>query len=157
MAQFAVRTATVWQDLGRHAHILLQCLEAVNRFKEAKTCTQEMCIWNAPTLKKIKYLPIKDIASAKAKKWKLDFEGIVLEDVATLREGSKPTDDEFKLYCSNISQQGTMPSVLSLMSEHSESYVSCKIRQPEFPQPLSFLCDMKYIKLNYHELQSTSM
>ena len=64
-----------------------------------------------------------------------------MEDVATVKKGSRPTDDEFKLYCSNISPQGTKPSVLSLMPEHSDNYVS-KIHQPEFHQPLSFLRDM---------------
>ena len=139
-----------------HNAAVLFYLEAVNRFEGAKTCTQGLCTWNVPTLKKITYLPIKDIdfSSAKAKKQKLDqdLEGIVLEeDVVTVKEGSWPTDDDFKLYYSNISQQGTKPSVLSLIAEHSDNYV-LKIHQPEFPQPLSTLRKAEYIKLNYYEL-----
>jgi len=41
--------------LGRHIAAVLFYLEAVNRFEEAKICTQELCTWNVPTLKKIKY------------------------------------------------------------------------------------------------------
>ena len=54
------------------------------------------------------------------------------EDVVTVKEGSRPTDDDFKLYYSNISQQGTNPSVLLLITEHSNNYIP-KIHQPEFP------------------------
>jgi len=124
--------------------------------EEAKTCTAGLCTWNVPTLKKIQYLPIKDIdfISAKIKKRKLDqdLEGIVFEeDVVLVKEGSAPTDNDFKSYFSSISQQGTKPSVLSLIPEHSDKYVP-KIHQPEFPLPLSTLRDTKYLKLNYHEL-----
>jgi len=41
-----------------HIAAVLFYLEAVNRFEEAKTCTQGLCTWNVPTLKKIKCLPI---------------------------------------------------------------------------------------------------
>ena len=81
----------------------------------------------------------------KRQKLDQDFEGVVLEDFATVKEGSGPTDDEFKLYCSNISQQGTK---LSVLSEHSDNNYVSKIHQPECPQSLSFLCDTKYIKLS---------
>ena len=72
-------------EASTHIAAVLFYLEAVNRFEEAKTCTAGLCTWNVPTLKKIQYLPIKDIdfTSAKTKKRKLDqdLEGIVFEDV----------------------------------------------------------------------------
>ena len=133
-----------------HIATVLFYLEAVNRFEEAKTCIQGLCTWNVPTLKKITHLPID---SARAKKWELDqdLEGIVFEEVVTVKEGSGQTVDDFKLYYSNISQQSAKPSVLSLIAEDSDSYVP-KIHQPEFSLSLSTLRKAEYIKLNYLEL-----
>ena len=140
-----------------HIAAVLFYLEAVHKFEEAKTCTQGLCKWSVPTLKKISYLPIKDIdfTSAKGKKRKLDqaLEGIASEESAAViaKEGSRPSDDDFRCYYSNISQQGTKPSVLSLIPEHSDNYVP-KIYQPQFPQPLTALRKTEYMKMDYHEL-----
>ena len=139
-----------------HITAVLFYLKAVHRFEEAKTCTQGLCTWSVPTFKKINYLPIKDIdfTSAKGKKRKLDqsLEGVIPEEsTVTVKEGSRPTDDDFSLYLCDISQQGTKPSVLSLIPEHSDSYVP-KVSQPQFLQPLTALRKAEYIKLNYYEL-----
>ena len=87
-----------------------------------QTCTQGLCAWNVPCLKKIEYLPIneKDFTSAKGKKRKLDdaLEGTSIvseETVATPKEGSRATSDEFALIFNNISHQGTKPTILSLI------------------------------------------
>ena len=135
---------------------MLFYLEAVHRFEEAKACTQELCTWSVPTLKKIDYLPIKDIdfTSAKGKKRKLDqsLEGVVLEEsTVTVKEGSRPTDENFSLYYCSISQQDTKPSILSLIPEYSNNYVP-KVSQSQYPQPLTVLRKAEYVKLNYHEL-----
>ena len=143
-------------EVCTHIAAILFYVEAVYRFEEAKTCTQGLCAWNVPTMKKIEYLPIKEIdfMSAKGKKRKLDdaLEGTVPEeDDTTIKEGSRPTSDELALFYKNISLQGTKPSILSVIPKHSGSHVP-KSTQPHFPQPLTALRNEKYLKLNYHEL-----
>ena len=143
-------------EVCTHIAAILFYVEAVYRFEEAKTCTQGLCAWNVPTMKKIEYLPVKEIdfMSAKGKKRKLDdaLEGTVPEeDDTTIKEGSRPTSDELALFYKNISLQGTKPSILSVIPKHSGSYVP-KSTQPHFPQPLTALRNEKYLKLNYHEL-----
>ena len=95
--------------------------------------------------------------SAKGKKHKLDdaLEGIATgivseETVATPKEGSRPTSDEFALFFNNISHQGTKPVILSLILD---SYIP-KSTQPHFPKPLTALHRAEYVTLNYHELIS---
>lgn len=139
-----------------HIGAILFYLEAVCRFEEAKTCTQGLCTWNVPCLKKIEYLPTKEIdfTSARGKKRKLDdaLEGTVSEEsIVTIKEGSRPTSDEFALFYKNISHQGTKPAILSLIPNYSDNYVP-KSTQPHFPQPLTALRSAEYIALNYHEL-----
>ena len=48
-------------EVCTHIAAIMFYLEAACRFEEAKTFTQGLCMWNVPTLKKIEYLPIKDI------------------------------------------------------------------------------------------------
>lgn len=143
-------------EVCSHIAAILFYLEAAYRFEEANTCTQGLCSWNVPTMKKIEYLPIKEIdfMSARGKKRKLDdaLEGTVPEeDDTTIKEGSGPNSDELSLFYENISHQGTKPSILSLVPKHSDGYVP-KSTQPHFPLPLTALRDAKYLKLNYHEL-----
>ena len=141
-----------------HIGAILFYLEAVCRFEEAKTCTQGLCAWNVPCLKKIEYLRTKEIdfTSVRGKKSKLDdpLEGVSTvseESAVTTNEGSRPTSDEFALFYKNISRQGTKPAILSLIPNYSDSYVP-KSTQPHFPRPLTALHSAEYIALNYHEL-----
>ena len=87
------------EEVCTHIAAVLFYLEAACRFEEAKTCTQGLCTWNVPTMKKIEYLPTKEIdfMSARGKKRKLDdaLEGTVPEENdTTIKEGSRPTSDE---------------------------------------------------------------
>ena len=129
-----------WQEVCTHIGAILFYLEAVCRFEEAKTCTQGLCAWKIPCLKKIEYLPTKkiDFTSARGKKRKLGdaLEGtstVSEESVVTIKEGSRPTSDEFTLLYKNISHQGTKPAMLSLILNYFDSYV-LKSTQPHFPQ-----------------------
>ena len=83
-------------EVCTHIAAIMFYVEAVYRFEEAKTCTQGLCAWNVPTMKKIEYLLIKEIdfVSAKGKKRKLDdaLEGTVPEDDTTIKEGSIQAD-----------------------------------------------------------------
>ena len=112
-----------------HIGAILFYLEAVYRFEEAKTCTQGLCAWNVPSLKKIEYLPINEIdfTSAKGKKCKLDdaLEGTTIvseETVAIPKERSRPTSDESALFFNNVSHQGTKPAIVSLIPDYSDRY-----------------------------------
>ena len=48
-------------EVCTHIAAILFYLEVACRFEEAKTCTQGLCTWNVPSLKKIEYLPTKEI------------------------------------------------------------------------------------------------
>jgi len=92
-----------------------------------------------------------NLTSAKGKKSKA-LEGIVPEEctITIIKEGSRPSDDDFRCCYCDINQQGTKPSVFSLIPEYSDNYVP-KVSQPQFPQPLMVLRKAEYVKLDYHE------
>ena len=137
-----------------HIAAILFYLEAAHRFVEVKTCTQGACEWNVPTLKTVEYLPTKliDFTSARGKKRKLDdmLEGCETQtDEVTVKQGSKPTDDEMALFFRNLSMCNTKPAVLSLIPEYSDNYV---VMSTSRSLPLTALLKPEYLALDYHDL-----
>ena len=141
-----------------HIAAILYYLEALARMEGMRTCTQEECQWIIPSyLKKVEYLPIKEInfTSAKGKKRKLDemIDGNSnerpLPKVAP--QGKRSTETELALLFDELSCGGTKPGVLSLTSDHSAVYVP-KLMCDGFPQPLTSLKQPQYVQMNYLEL-----
>ena len=106
-------------EVCTHIASLLFYLEALHRLKEVETCTQRQCEWIIPSaLKKVEYLPIKDIdfTSARGKKRKLDEmleSDKIITKVQVSTDDTTPTDDDMELLFKNLSLCGTMPAVLS--------------------------------------------
>ena len=149
-----------------HVASLLFYLEAAAR---STTSTQQECQWIIPSyLKEVEYLPIKDInfTSARGMKRKLDeqiksvtdSEDAVDVDTCFIdaseqckKLGSRSTEAELSLLFQNLSVAGTMPGVLSVISDHSEKYIS-KSSSKDFPQPLTLLKDVKYVEMECQNL-----
>ena len=144
-------------EVCTHIASLLFYLEALHRLKEVETCTQRQCEWIIPSaLKKVEYLPIKDIdfTSARGKKRKLDEmleSDKIITKVQVSTDDTTPTDDDMELLFKNLSLCGTTPAVLSLISEYSDKYIP-KTSLPNFPQPLTSLHKAEYLTLQYHDL-----
>ena len=142
-----------------HISSVLFYLEASARlYGTSKTCTEESCKWIIPSyLKKVQYLPIKDIdfTSARGKKRTLDaqIKAVDVEDVDDVEAGeseqskkigSKFTEVELSSLFQKLSTGGTKPGVTSIIPKYSDEYVP-QSPSKEFPPPLSTLKDTKYI------------
>jgi len=75
------------------------------------------CAHSVPALKKITIIHV-----CKGKEEKAGL-GVVPEEstVTITKEGSRPSDDDFRPYYCNISKQGTKPSILSLIPDNKVS------------------------------------
>ena len=143
-----------------HIAAVLFYLEATVRIRGNPTCTQAKCEWVMPSfLKKIEYLPIRDIdfTSARGKKRKLD-EIIDSPEAATHSQTSGrkmivkiPDDSEMDTFFENLYRSSTKPVVLSGILKYSDKYVP-KSSLPEFPKPLQLLYNPKYLLMGYDEL-----
>lgn len=144
-----------------HVAAILFYLEALYRLQGNETCTQRKCEWIMPKFKKnMDYLPVKciDFTSAKGKKKKLDeaIEGSTMLDCLECDSGSACkislcSAEDLDIFYNSLSHSGTKPAILSLIPEHSSSYVP-KHSLPEFPQSLLLLYDPNFLKLSYPEL-----
>lgn len=141
-----------------HVAAVLFYLEALYRIQGNETCTQRRCEWLMPKFQKdMDYLPVKciDFTSAKGKKTKLNE---VIEDSSlAFQKEASGSASQMSVSCSEedkrslfkmLSESGTKPAILSLISGYSDSYVP-KTSLPEFPEPLLTLYNPNFLKLSY--------
>ena len=128
-----------------HISAVLFYLEAAYRIKGKETCTQMKCQWVMPSyLSKIEYLPSKDIdfTSPCSKKRKLtdpcfsstNQEESTSDGAQQVHVYSLPDDSEMDKFFDSLSQCGTNPAILSLLSKYSDKYVT-KTTLPQYPRP----------------------
>ena len=145
-----------------HVAATLFYLETASRLDGTSSCTREQCRWVIPGYQKeIPYLPAKKIDFSSPKTKKRTIETALQSPASTSLPtntpvtvpsmSSQPTDNELISFYDSLSQCGTRPAILSLISKHADGYVP-KSDQCDLPKPLSSFWNPSFVGLPYDRL-----
>ena len=140
-----------------HIACILFYLEWWNKVNGEMACTQMKCTWIQPPsfVKNIEYARVRDINFTSARKLKKELDSTDnLPDVFEGNQGQlknevpAPTKEEIQAFNKELSDTGTMPVVLSLITPYAEAYV---LPSRDAPTVMD-LHQTKYLDLSYPDL-----